>query len=85
MRRKALLKRRKNSRKKNKNFGLSSNKTPPIILELKSFEEDVIKLLENIKFRDTRSYFQDTLVIDLKIISSSDKMFIFAAKTRNII
>ena len=72
------------SQKNITNFGLSSNKTPPTVLELKPFEEDVIKLLENIKFRDSKSHFQDTLVNDLKKINSSDNMFVFADKTRNI-
>ena len=65
-------------------FGLSSNKTPPTILELKPFEEDVLKLLENIKFRDTKNHFQKNLANDLKKINSSDKIFVFADKTRNI-
>ena len=51
------------------NFGLSSNKTPPTVLKLKSFEEDVIKLLENIKFRGAKSHFQDTLANDLEKIN----------------
>ena len=72
------------SQENTRNFGLSSNKTPPTVLELKPFEEDVIKLLETIKFRDTKGYFQDTLANDLKKINSSDKMFVFADKTRNI-
>ncbi len=33
----------------NNPFGLPSNKTPPTILEMKSFENDVINLIENIK------------------------------------
>ena len=71
--------------KKNTNhFGLSSNKTPPTILELKPFKEDVLKLLENIKFRDTKNHFQENLANDLKKINSSDKIFVFADKTRNI-
>ena len=65
-------------------FGLSSNKTPPTILVLKPFEEDVLKLLENIKFRDTKNHFQENLANDLKKINSSNKIFVFADKTRNI-
>ena len=73
------------SQENTRNLGLSSNKTPPTVLELKPFEEDVIKLLENIKFRDTKNYFRDTLASDLKRINSSHKMFAyFADKTRNI-
>ena len=78
-----LFKRRK-SQENTRNFGLSSTKTPPTVLELKPFEEDVIKLLETIKFRDKKDHFQDTLANDLKKINSSDKMFVFADKTRNM-
>ena len=51
---------------------------------LKPFEEDVVKLLENIKFRYTKNHFQHTLENNLKKINSSDIMFVFADKTRNI-
>ena len=68
-----------------RNFGLSSNKTPPTVLELKPFEKDVIKLLETIKFRNKKDYFQDTLANDLRKINSSDKIINrFRCKTRNI-
>ena len=53
-------------------------------MELKPFEEDVLKLLENIKFRDTKNHFQETLANDLKKINSSGKILVFADKTRNI-
>ena len=53
-------------------------------MELKPFEEDVLKLLENIKFRDTQNHFQENLANDLKKINSSDEIFVFADKTRNI-
>ena len=59
-----FLKGEKNQENTN-HFGLSSNKTPPTILELKPFEEDVLKLLENIEFRDTKNHFQETLANDL--------------------
>ena len=65
-------------------FGLPSSKTPPTILELKAFEEDVLKIIENIKFRDTKNNFQETLASDLKKINTSENMFVFADKTRNI-
>ena len=58
--------------------------TPPTILELKPFKEDVLKLSENIKFRDTKNYFQETLANNLQKINSSDKIFVFADKTRKI-
>ena len=43
-----------------------SNKTPPTILKLKPSEEDVLKRLENIKFRDTKNHFQENLANNLK-------------------
>ena len=53
-------------------------------MELKAFEEDILKIIENIKFRDTKNNFQETLASDLKKINSSENMFVFADKTRNI-
>ena len=72
------------SQEKTNYFGLPSNKTPPTILELKAFEEDVLKIIENIKFRDTKNNFQETLASDLKKINTSENTFVFADKTRNI-
>ena len=72
------------SQEKTNYFGLPSNKTPHTILALKDFEEDVLKIIENIKFRDTKNNFQETLASDLKKINTSENMFVFADKTRNI-
>ena len=49
-----------------------------------NYKENDLKLYENIKFRDTKNHFQETLANDLKKINSSGKMFVFAHKTRNI-
>ena len=65
-------------------FGLSSNKSPPSIPLLKPFEDDLIKLIENVKFRCSKDQFQTSLANDLKKINSSPNIFIFADKTRNI-
>ena len=45
------------SQENTRNFGLSFTKTPPTVLELKPFKENVIKLLETIKFRDKKDHF----------------------------
>ena len=50
----------------------------------RSFENDVINLIENIKFRNAENQFQISLAIDLKKINSSPNIFVFADKTRNI-
>jgi hypothetical protein len=65
-------------------FGLSSNKSPPSISLLKPFEDDLIKLIENVKFRHSKDQFQTSLANDLKKIISSPNILIFADKTRNI-
>ena len=70
--------------KQNNRFDLPSNKTPPTILEMKPFENDVINLIENIKFRTAENQFQKSLANDLKKINSSPNIFVFADKTRNI-
>ena len=41
------------SQEKTNYFGLPSNKTPPTILELKAFEEDVLKIIENFEIQGT--------------------------------
>ncbi len=42
--------------KENSLFGHPSNKTPPTILEIKFFENDVSNLIENIQFRNAKNY-----------------------------
>ena len=32
-------------------FGLKSKKSPPVVIEMKAFEEDLINMMENIQFR----------------------------------
>ncbi len=51
---------------------------------MKPFENDVINLIENIKFRNAENQFQISLANDLKKINSSPNIFVFADKTRNI-
>ena len=65
-------------------FGLPSTKTSPAILEMKPFEDDLFNLIKNIKFRNARNAFQESLTNDLKKINSSPNIFVFADKTRNI-
>ena len=54
------------------------------IPDLKHFEDDLQKLIENIEFHNVRNHFQETLANDLKKIKSSLNVFVFADKTRNI-
>ena len=65
------------------NFGFKSTKCPPQTPEMIPFEEDMLKMVENIKFRKVRDNFQSVLKRDIQNIRKSDKMLIPADKTRN--
>ena len=65
-------------------FNLKSRKCPPPTDELKPFEHDMFDLIEQLKFKSVRNPFQERLKQDIKKINATDKVFIFADKTRNI-
>ena len=56
-------------------------KPPPIIQELKEFENDLVDLIQNIKFRHVPNHFQNKLQKDLKHIKKDDHLYIPADKT----
>ena len=64
-------------------YGLKFSKTPKEVTELIPFENDLIALVQNIKFRKTRNHFQKKIKKDIQLIKSSDKTVIFADKTIN--
>ena len=66
------------------NFGLKSKKSPPVVIEMKAFEEDLINMMENIQFRKVTDTFLDNLNNDLKKVKSSPNVLVFADKTRNV-
>ena len=68
----------------NSPFGLPSNKTPPTFLEMKSFENDVINLIGNIKFRNEQNQFQISLANDLKISQTKLQIFMKHRSTHTI-
>ncbi len=69
----------------NNSFGLSSNKTAPSILEMKYFENDIINLIKNIKFRNSENRFRYIWqMIYRKLIRLLTFSFSHADKTRDI-
>ena len=60
------------------NFGFKSTNPAPIITQLKFFEEQLVKLVKNIKFGRKPNNFQNELKKDEKIIKSDKKAFIKA-------
>ena len=65
-------------------FGLPTRNSAPNVPELKSFEEDFINLISNIKFRNVNDEFLNNIANDMKDVESSKSLLIFADKTGNI-
>ena len=59
-------------------YGLKSNKCLPQLKELIPFEDDLVDLVKNIKFRKVRNDFQMKLREDLRKVHSSKKTLTFA-------
>ena len=69
---------------KTETYGLKSQKTPPPIKELEDFENDLIELVKNIKFRTVHNHLQRTLISDIKLIQQTSKTLTPASKTSNM-
>ena len=66
------------------NHGFKSRNSPPQISELLPFEEAMTKLIQNIKFKDTKCSFQSKLNNDIKNkIKKPNTLLIPADKTTN--
>ena len=64
-------------------YGIKSRNTPPQVEEMTKFEEDLLKVIENIEFRNVKCKFQSKLRNDVKSIKNSDQIFVPADKTNN--
>ena len=64
-------------------FGFNSSRAPPRIKELKCFEKDLVKLVQNIKFRKRSNPFLTTLKKEIEKISEQKDLIIPADKTTN--
>ena len=68
----------------NESYGFKSRISPPQINELLPFEEDMTRLTQNIKFKDTKCSFQSKLNADIKNkIKKPNTLLIPADKTTN--
>ena len=65
-------------------YGLKSSYSPRQVKELIPFENDLVELIRNIKFRKIRNTFQEKLKEDIKLIKDSHKTMTFADKTSNM-
>ena len=53
------------------NYGFRSRSSAPHVEELERFEEDLVKMTENIEFQKTRNTLQDELQRDIECVSRS--------------
>ena len=66
------------------NFGFKSRKCPPRIEELAAFEEDLLKMIEEVQFRRSSDDFQQRLRTDIGRIRKCKDVIVPADKTRNM-
>ena len=64
-------------------YGFKSPKSPPFIPQLKGFEEDMLRLIEDLKFCKINSRTQNKLNTDLKKIQNETNILVPADKTNN--
>ena len=72
-----------NDHKNNETYGFNSKATQSQIPDLTSFENRILKMIQNIKFKDTKCKFQKELFNDVNKIKKSNMLFVPADKTTN--
>lgn len=65
-------------------YGLKTKNTPPPVKEMNAFENDLIDMINILKFRKGRTEFQSKLSNDIKSINDCDKIYAQADKTSNM-
>ena len=59
-----------------KKFKIKTRKCPPLIQDMKYFENDLLKLIENIQFRIVFDEFLNELNENINKIRSSEKLYL---------
>lgn len=72
------------SERGNQHYGFKSRASAPPVLELKAFEADLVKLVEDIRFRKVEQQFQTDMENDLKTMKTSGDIIVKADKTKNL-
>ena len=65
-------------------FGFRTRKCPPRVEDLEAFEDDLLRLIENVQFRKTKNDLQERLKKDMEKIKQCNKVIVPADKTRNL-
>ena len=64
-------------------YGFKSTKNPPPVEELKDFEDDMLKMIQSVKFKQVNNPFLNKLKEDTDSIQTEPKLLIAADKTTN--
>ena len=65
------------------NYGFKTTRTPKPIEHLQAFEEDLIRMVQNVEFRKTRSQFQTELLKIVRDIGKCKNLIVPSDKTAN--
>ena len=65
------------------NYGFKTKRSPKPIDHLQAFEEDLIKMVQNVEFRTTRSRFQNELLKIVRDIGKCKNLIVPSDKTAN--
>ena len=65
-------------------YGFRSRRCPPVVKELSKFEDDLMKLIKNIEFRQANNAFQKKMMEDIKEIKQCGKVVVPADKSTNL-
>ena len=68
---------------KKETFGFKTKNCPPIVDEMKSFEEGMTNIIRNISYKNTTCHFQEELKKDIATVKNEDHIFVKAEKSTN--
>lgn len=64
-------------------YGFNTRQTPPVVSELKVFENRLLNLIQNIEFQTVSDHFQTQLRKDTRAIRNDSNIYVKADKTTN--
>jgi len=73
----------RNQKSEKENFGFKTRNNPPVIEELKEFEDGMTKIIQKVKFKNIECQFKKDLNEDIKSIKSDNRLFVKADKSTN--
>ena len=66
-----------NQQSEKENFGFKTRNNPPVIEELKEFEDGMTMIIQKVKFKNIECQFQKDLNEDIESIKSDNRLFVY--------